>query len=177
MRVLLCCVLGLALVAGACSSGDDDPAPVEIEGLRTYEGLSNGHLSGEIEYPQWPPVGGDHNPVWQKCGFYSVRIPPERAVHSMEHGAVWVAYTEGTDVASLLAQTITDEYLLLSPLEDLDAPMVASAWGAQIDVESADDPRLEQFIDTYSRQGPESAPCVQGGVGNPSDDPGPGLDI
>ncbi|MGI9622597.1 MAG: DUF3105 domain-containing protein [Acidimicrobiales bacterium] len=187
-RFFALAAIAVALLLTSCSSdGDGDGADSgtdEIEGLRTYDDLSNGHMSGELEYDQWPPVGGDHNPLWQKCGFYSVRVPPERAVHSMEHGSVWVAYSAdesledlGDDLADLLARSVEDEFLLVSPLEDLATPFVASAWGAQIDLESADDPRLDAFIAAYSENGPERAPCVQGGVGNPAEDAGPGLDL
>jgi hypothetical protein len=47
--------------------------------------------------------------------------------------------------------------------------VVASAWGKQLKVESAEDPDLERFIDAYS-QGPQipepRAPCSRG-VGRP----------
>ncbi len=39
-----------------------------------------------------PPVGGEHNPTWQTCGIYDQPINNENAVHSMEHGAVWITY-------------------------------------------------------------------------------------
>jgi hypothetical protein len=46
-----------------------------------------------VDYPQSPPVGGPHNPIWQNCGFYSKPVRDEYAVHSMEHGAVWITYS------------------------------------------------------------------------------------
>ena len=40
---------------------------------------------------------------------------------------------------------------------DLPAPVVISSWGYQLKVQKADDPRLQQFIDTF-RHNPKYAP-------------------
>ncbi len=81
---------------GGCSSGDGgtkrSAAP---QGTQTYTGLSRGHTDAPVSYPQTPPVGGDHAPVWQNCGFYGQAVLTGRGVHSMEHGAVWVTYRPG----------------------------------------------------------------------------------
>ena len=42
-------------------------------GVTSYSNLSRNHTEAPVNYPQTPPVGGDHNPVWQNCGFYSKR--------------------------------------------------------------------------------------------------------
>ena len=60
--------------------------------MRSYSDLSRNHTQVTVNYPQTPPVGGNHNPVWQNCGFYSKPVRNENAVHSMEHGAVWITY-------------------------------------------------------------------------------------
>jgi hypothetical protein len=56
-------------------------------------------------------------------------------------------------------------YVLISPYPDLPTPVVASAWGKQLRLDSAEDPRLKQFVDTF-RQGPQTpepgAPCMGG---------------
>lgn len=198
-RRMLAALSLVALLAGACGGDDDDagtgdsvaapeptvasaatPEPegeVPIEGLVTVDGLSQAHQPGELEFDRFPPVGGEHNPVWQACGHYTVEIPAERAVHSMEHGAVWIAYTPGTELGALEALVADDEHLLMSPVEGLASAIVVSAWGAQVAVDDADDTRIDAFLDRYLRQGPEAAPCVRGGVGVPPDDPGPGLDL
>ncbi|HZW41021.1 MAG TPA: DUF3105 domain-containing protein, partial [Agromyces sp.] len=62
---------------------------VEIEGVETFDNAS-AHVEGTVDYPQTPPTGGEHNQVWLNCGVYEQPVPNENAVHSMEHGALWV---------------------------------------------------------------------------------------
>ena len=56
------------------------------------KGLGHNHVTGPVTYSVTPPVGGDHNAIWMNCGVYSQQVPTERAVHNMEHGAVWITY-------------------------------------------------------------------------------------
>jgi hypothetical protein len=141
-------------------------------GVMSFSNLSRAHTGEPVNYPQTPSVGGLHDPVWQNCGFYSKPVRNENAVHSLEHGAVWITYRPDlpggqVEMLSDLAQGQT--YILVSPYPDLPAPVVASAWGKQLRLDSANDRRLEQFVDTY-QQGPQTtepgAPC-SGGVGSP----------
>jgi hypothetical protein len=124
-----------------------------------------------VDYPQSPPVGGPHNPIWQNCGFYSKPVRNEHAVHSMEHGAVWITYSPDLpeDQVEEIKSLTLKNYVLVSPYPGLPAPVVASAWGKQLRLDSANDPRLGQFVTTY-RLGPQNpepgAPC-SGGVGSP----------
>lgn len=123
-----------------------------------FSGLSNLHTSGPVEYEQNPPVGGDHSPVWQNCGFYSQPVNNENAVHSLEHGAVWITYQPdlASDQVDVLRDKANRSYVLVSPYpEDLPAPIVASAWGLQMHFEDVDDPDLSQFVNAY-RQGPQT---------------------
>lgn len=132
--------------------------PEPIEGLIRYGALSSNHVEGSVTYAQVPPAGGDHNATWMRCDAYSEPIPNERAVHSLEHGAVWITYSPDLDEQqlNLLRATVRSQsYLLLSPYEGLPAPIVATAWGLQLHLDSADDPRLTQFIRNY-RQGPQT---------------------
>lgn len=155
----------------------DDPA---IEGLRIYEidySAEAIHLSGELPYEDAVPTGGAHSPFWQFCGYYTVEVPEERALHSMEHGAVWIAYREGVDLSAWADRANAETHLLVAQGSGMDHPIVVSAWGAQIDAETPDDPRIDAFIEMFIRQGPEAAPCTGGGVGQPPDQLGPPLDL
>jgi Protein of unknown function (DUF3105) len=143
------------------------------EGIRTYDvGPAGQHTEGDVDYDQSPPVGGPHNPVWQNCGFYAEPIRDENAVHSLEHGAVWITYSPNLpqeQVQSLREIAQSNTYVLVSPYPGLQSPVVASAWGKQLTLESAEDPNLERFVRAFSQgsQTPEPGAACSGGVGQP----------
>jgi len=146
-----------------------DGAPV---GVQTYPASPRTHVVGTVSYPQTPPVGGRHAYAWQNCGFYNTPVPNEQAVHSMEHGAVWITYQPDLptgDVAALRVLAQRMSYVIVSPFPGLPAPVIASAWDRQLRVASAADPRLDQFARIFrlGKQAPErGGPCA-GGLGTP----------
>jgi hypothetical protein len=169
------CVV-LALGMSACSSSGSDPAsatspsPGQIDGLVTFTGLSRDHVKTEVDYPQIPPVGGAHDPVWLTCTgvVYDQPVRDENAVHSMEHGAVWVAYQpelpEG-EVQELASVVDGTPYTFMSPYPGVPSPVVLTAWGVQVAVDSATDPRVGQFVAEFANgpQTPEpGASCADG---------------
>lgn len=143
-----------------------------IDGVRNYlaEGeLSQDHAQGAVVYPQQPPVGGQHNGTWQNCSgtVYDQPIASERAVHSLEHGAVWITYRPGIsdgDVRALAAKVSGRDYLMLSPFPGQDRPISLQAWGYQLKVDSPSDPRIDFFVNAARRNAaPEvGAPCSGG---------------
>lgn len=162
--------LALVSIASACGDGSDGAGSAEpsVEGVVEFAVPSRGHVRTRVAYAQTPPVGGDHASVWQTCGIYAAPIFPETAVHSLEHGAVWITYAPdvGDDQIASLSQLMEDRtYVLVSPFDDLPAPIVASAWGVQLLLDDPADPALVEFVDRYA-QGPQSpepgAPCTNG---------------
>ena len=148
------------------------PATVGFDKVASFSGLSRNHTQAAVHYPQTPPVGGDHNPVWQNCGFYAQPIHNENGVHSMEHGTVWITYQPNlpkAQVDQLASIARAQTFVLVTPYPGLPAPVVASAWGKQERLHSATDPKLAQFVSSF-RQGPQTpepgAPCT-GGTGTP----------
>lgn len=128
------------------------------EGTQSYAYAGAQHSTDPVEYAEHPPVGGVHHPAWQNCGYYAAPVPNETAVHSLEHGAVWITYQPDLpleDVATLRNLAETQSFILVSPMEDLPTPVVASAWGRQLQLESVEDERLDQFIRRF-RMSPEA---------------------
>lgn len=164
-------VIGLAVVIGAVlllSRG----GPTQIEGLQAFSGLSQNHVQTTVTYPQAPPAGGEHAPAWQNCGYYDAPVGKENGVHSLEHGAVWITYRPDlpTDqVEALRALTRSQTHILVSPFPELPAPVVASAWGRQVQLDSASDSRLDAFIRAFLQgpQTPERGAACSRGVGTP----------
>ncbi len=133
-------------------------APVDV---KTYDvGPPGQHTDADVDYAQNPPAGGEHNPVWQNCGYYDKPVRDEAAVHSQEHGAVWITYSPDlpqNQVNELRDISESESYVLVSPYPDLsdDTPVVASAWSKQVGLDGSDDPDLESFIQAY-QQGPQT---------------------
>lgn len=163
--------IGVLLGVIGCSTANV-PTPQAVERVYTFANIVAGHTEGPVKYEQTPPVGGPHAARWQNCGIYESPVQSENAVHSLEHGAVWLTYKSdlaAEQVEQLRSRARGQRYVLLSPYERLPAPIVASAWGAQLPVQAANDPRLVQFVAQYQRGpfAPEpGAPCVSG-IGTP----------
>lgn len=167
-------IIGLAalLAVPRLPFGNEETVPVPA-GVQSFEVTERAHVEEPVTYAQTPPVGGNHAPVWQNCGFYDVPIADENAVHSMEHGAVWITYRPdlpGEQVAALRRLAEARSYILVSPYPDLPAPVVASAWGEQLRLDATEDSRLDAFIRAF-RLGPRAPeagePCT-GGIGEPT---------
>jgi hypothetical protein len=128
------------------------------------------HAFGPQKYKQSPPVGGTHNPNWQNCmgDVYDAPIASEHAVHSMEHGAVWVTYRPDLpkDQVEALAKKVRgNPYMLMSPYEGLDKPISVQTWGYQLKVDNAGDPRIDAFIkDLRQNASVEPGAVCSGGI-------------
>jgi len=160
------------IVAIALLATRPGATPVALSGLVTYPNEAAGHVSGTVTYDATPPVGGDHAAVWQNCGIYTEPVANENVVHSLEHGAMWITYSPDlpADQVTALQDTLRNQpYGLLSPYPDLPAPVVASAWGVQLKLTSATDPRLAEFIAAYGdgSKAPEPKGECTGGTGTP----------
>jgi len=114
-----------------------------------------GHDAAYAGWPdldKHPPVGGIHNPTPQTCGFYAAPVGNGNAIHSMEHGAVWITYRSDVpqeQVDELKRMAEEQSYILVSPYESQSAPIVASAWDRQLALQSVDDKDLDRFIRVF----------------------------
>jgi hypothetical protein len=141
--------------------------------VQTYDvGPAGKHTGADVTYEQNPPVGGAHNPVWQNCGYYDQPVHDENAVHSLEHGAVWITYSPDLpqdQVEHLRDIAENETFVLVSPRDGLPSPVVASAWGKQLRLDNAEDPDLERFVGAYQQgpQTPEKGAVCTGGIGQP----------
>jgi len=143
--------------------------PAKIDGVVIYNRQSRGHdESLQLILVDLPPAGGPHHEIPQECGIYETPVEPERAIHSLEHGAVWVTYQPdlpAADIGQLQDIVRGQSYLLLSPFPGQRSPVVMTAWGVQLELSSVADDRIKQFISRYLL-GPTTpelgAPCSAG---------------
>ena len=155
------------LLAAGCGGGSKGPAAPDIAGVVVERAPGRTHVSGKVDYPgKHPPSGGNHNPNPLTCGFYDQQPPDEFAVHSLEHGAVWIAFAPSTsagDVQTLKAFA-KEDHVIVSPYAGMDAPVTLVAWEHRLELQSVTDPRLKQFVEEYRNgaQAPERGAACQG---------------
>ncbi|MEU3550860.1 DUF3105 domain-containing protein [Streptomyces longwoodensis] len=142
-----------------------------VSGEKTWSKLGRTHVNKAVDYPMNPPVGGDHAPVWQDCNgnVYTSELKNENAVHSLEHGAVWVTYNDmasEADIKALAAKVGKTPYTLMSPVRKQSSPITLSAWGHQLTLTKASDPRVAEFLGKYvqGKQTPEPGAACTGGT-------------
>lgn len=172
--------LALLLIAGLFYLGTNGQAIANssIEGLVILPEQGRGHEDGDLHTDDEVPAGGTHNSQWQACGIYDQPVRQENVVHSMEHGAVWLAYQPDLPAGQVetLRQLVRSErsrmnepLIVLAPKPGLSVPIVATAWRVQLELDNAADERLPAFLAKYQR-GPftpeRGANCVTG-LGEP----------
>jgi hypothetical protein len=160
-----------ASVPGSFEPTEKDPDPSrDIEGvvITDYK-PSHARPSQRVAYDKVPPYGGAHGPAWADCSgtVYDKPVRNENMVHSLEHGAVWIAFNPdqvgGSDISQLSGWVNGQPYMMLSPYPGLDKPISLQAWGHQLKVDVVADERIPQFIEALRANPyttPESgAPC------------------
>lgn len=144
-----------------------------IPGLIFYQDVGRGHAE-EVTFTTGarPPAGGLHYDSWLNCGVYAEPVETGQAIHSLEHGAVWITYQPDLDadhVEALRERARGAEYLILSPYPGQESAIVLTAWSVQLEVAEASDERIDAFIAQYqlSPTAPELGAACTNGVGEP----------
>ncbi|SEL16014.1 DUF3105 domain-containing protein [Nonomuraea pusilla] len=151
--VLLVGLVGFYLVKQAKETSLDAVASFKYEGGQ--------HVWKTVSYKETPPAGGEHNNYWQQCAVYDKPIHSEHAVHSLEHGAIWITYRPDLPKAKVDAlkkvatSTGQQDYMLVSPFPNLASPIVVSSWNHQLKLDDPEDPKLGAFIKKY-QNGPDT---------------------
>lgn len=172
-------VASAAILAGLAGGGwylidaandKEEAKAAPVAGEKTWSKLTQNHVDKKVDYPMTPAAGGDHSQVWQNCNgdIYTQEIQAENAVHSQEHGAVWITYNDKAsqaDVKALAAQVAKTPYTLMSPIKAQSSPITLTAWGHQLSVNKESDPRVAEFLDKYvqGKQTPEPGAACTGG--------------
>ena len=175
-------VLGAALAAPlvdkAIRGAEAEQRALDLTLVETWEITDRAHTTGDVTYAQDPPAGGAHAPIWLACGVYDEPVREENAVHDLEHGTVWITHDPDLPGADLetLAEQLPDNGIM-SPRDDLPSPVVVTVWGAQLQLDGADDQRLGLFLEEYGdgHTAPEFGVTCQGGTPDPEGElPGQG---
>lgn len=168
-RLALSAGVGVVLLLSATVFLNSPPERGVPEGTRDVAAVDRAHIEGDIHEDGETPAGGAHSSIWQDCGFYLVEVRSENAVHSLEHGAIWITYRAdlpSEDVDQLRRFIRPPDKVLVSPIEGQDTAVVATAWGHQLDLDDPTDPRLDQFVNEFEGRGdaPEPGGLCTGGA-------------
>ncbi|MEV1133261.1 DUF3105 domain-containing protein [Rhodococcus coprophilus] len=141
------------MAAWSPSESNQDPSSA-IDGVVAIDYEAGQHVgpTQRVAYDYSPPFGGPHDSVWATCTgtVYDQPVRTENMVHSLEHGAVWIAYNPDL-IDDAARETLADKvdgrsYTMMSPYPGLDSPIALQSWGRQLKVDTADDERIDQFI-------------------------------
>ena len=140
----------------------------QITGVTYKKEPDHSHVLTAVKYDSSPPVGGNHSQIWADCfgTVYPNAIANENAVHMLEHGAVWITYKPGLpadQIASLTKLVNGVDRMAMSPYPGLGTNISLQAWGYQLFVDNASDPRIQQFI-LALRFNPKTTPEQATGV-------------
>jgi hypothetical protein len=153
VAVFAVAVLGYAVVSVNRSNADKVTDISQVADVKTYDYTSGQHVSTTVSYTESPPVGGPHDNEWADCTgtVYDVDIRHENAVHSLEHGAVWITYdparVSGGDLDTLKKLVTGKQGMMMSPYAGLTSPVSLQSWNHQLFVDSVTDKRIQQYAD------------------------------
>jgi hypothetical protein len=150
-------------VTEALQDGD-----VKEEDLKYPWVVQQTHIDGEDptavpEYEITPPAGGDHLSQWQTCtgSVYDAPIMDGNAVHSLEHGAVWLTYdpalVDGDGIETLSRKVEGRDFSLMSPYPEMGVAVSVQAWGVQYKTDDINDPKIDEFMDFYIQNADNAA--------------------
>jgi hypothetical protein len=142
-----------ALAKFTPSAQNQDPS-TQIQGVVTQAYAGGQHVTPtqQVAYTHSPAFGGAHDGYWAACNgvVYPVAVRTENLVHSLEHGAIWIAYNpdqvSGDALKTLQSKVEGEQYTVMSPYPNLDSPISLQSWGHQLKLTDANDPRIDQFI-------------------------------
>lgn len=113
-------------------------------------------------YNSNPPTSGPHWVDVAGAGIKDESVADELILHSMEHGAAVVWYKDSlaeSDVDKIKeAYNSADGKKILIPRKNLDVPVALTSWGYLLKLQTIDEAKIKEFIETNNDRAPESAP-------------------
>ncbi len=141
---------------------DAEPVTQGGDGMgEQYSIIGKNHIpegSTVDNYNSNPPSSGDHYGTPANWGFYAEPIPDERVVHNLEHGGMWIAYTnvseETIDRVKSFAQA-NSQAVIATPRPANDANIAFVAWGRVMKLDTFNETVAEEFLLANLNNAPE----------------------
>jgi len=131
------------------------PRPGEAVVIQGQEHIAIG--ASHPEYNSNPPTSGWHYAQEANWGVYQSELPDERVLHNLEHGGIWISYTEIDDATKTALEKIakSNSKVIVTPRSKNDAPIVLASWGRLQKLQAFDEQAILAFIDANSNKSPE----------------------
>ena len=115
-----------------------------------------------VAYKSNPPTSGPHWTGTAGPGIKNEPVPDELVLHSMEHGAAVVWYREGLGQNEIerikKAFSVSSGKKIMLPRKDLDVPVALTSWNYLLKLQTIDEAKIKEFIETNNDRGLEKAP-------------------
>lgn len=157
-------VVGVLVVLAAVA-WQQRPRAVSSEDLqgeaRAIVGQTHVATPGELVIPVGePPSSGPHYARPLRAGTYEQPVDDGNAIHSLEHGMIWITYNPElleADGVALLDDIQGDHGrdVILSPRPANDVAIAAVSWGRILRLDSVNRDALEDFIRVNLNRSPE----------------------
>ena len=165
-------IVVILLLRNPLTSASDDPLLGEAVPLPARS-IHTSNPADLIGRPGEPPAGGPHfdGPTCvppnggPKCGpwpagVFGQPVPDGNAVHSLEHGLVWITYNPGlvSGEAIDILEDIAGDFrrdVILSPRPQNSMAVAAVSWGRVLRLEAPDEQLLKDFIRANRDRSPE----------------------
>ena len=113
-------------------------------------------------YKSNPPTSGPHWAGVAGPGIKTEPVADELILHSMEHGAAVVWYREELEQSEIdkikKAFSSASGKKIMLPRENLDVPVALTSWGYLLKLQTIDETKIKEFIETNNDRAPEKAP-------------------
>ncbi len=123
------------------------------------------HVARNAPHPEYrsnPPTSGSHWASTAGPGIKYEIVPDELILHSMEHGAAVVWYKEGLEQNQINkikeAFNNSSGKKIMLARKDLDVPVALTSWGYLLKLQTIDETKIKEFIETNNDRAPEKAP-------------------
>lgn len=162
LAVAVIVALGAAAVAGwFWWAAKQDRSPWNVVEKFPSEGAAHITAGERVSYRTAPPTSGPHDPVPTPPGLYTEIQPPEKLVHSLEHGNI-VIYVERPDpeVLQTLKKWVSQypgewDGIVVTPYPGLERAVILTAWQHRLRLKEFDPAAAAAFIDKFRGRGPE----------------------
>lgn len=155
----------LLVISGQANQPPDINIAGVVDNSVIYPIQSRDHIEVGSPHPAYnsnPPTGGWHYASAASLGVYEAGLPDETLVHNLEHGHIWLSYSDANDQEALdLLRQLRNDYrswVIVTYRPETPTRIAAAAWGRLLTLDDLDSDQLYAFIERYHNRAPESIP-------------------